>query len=145
MNLSRRTFGLGLIATLAAPAIIRPGLIMPIKPQIIRVTDEERYQQLMQQWHETSIVGRDLTREGFMEPARQNSIIEIRAEMAQIERRIMKAAPRGVYADGTLPLLHPVPRYSLVPDELGAGASRWDDPFYVLPAHGQFPKYGQDA
>jgi len=35
MELSRRGFVSGVVAAVAAPAIVRPGLIMPIKPALI--------------------------------------------------------------------------------------------------------------
>ena len=44
MSLSRRGFFGGVLATLAAPAIIRtPGLLMPVKPVLIRRTPEADY------------------------------------------------------------------------------------------------------
>lgn len=41
MALNRRGFLTGLVAAIAAPAIIRPGLLMPIKPGLVpaRVVD----------------------------------------------------------------------------------------------------------
>jgi hypothetical protein len=45
MSLSRRSFGLGVLGALATPAIIRtPGLLMPVKPNIVRLGYDITYE-----------------------------------------------------------------------------------------------------
>jgi len=41
--MNRRGFLTGLVAAVAAPAIVRPGLIMPIKPRLVPITWRQEY------------------------------------------------------------------------------------------------------